>query len=118
MSADKKEELGQLLTDLGEDINDRMENLIAIKGEKFSEAVSIVLGFHSLMQIAGAKNIPEPIRKIITLDLSTNLMGSVMMSLLGNAEDAKEAVHFAKNISDTMDQNAAKLMTILKGDQE
>lgn len=114
----KKDELTRLLTDLGEDINDRMENLIAIKGEKFSEAVSICLGFHSLMQIADAKNIPEPIRKTIALDLSTNLMGSVMMSLLGNAEDAKEAVHFAKNISDTMDQNAAKLMTILKGDQE
>ena len=114
----KKEELTRLLTDLGEDINDRMENLIAIKGEKFSDAVGICLGFHSLMQISNAKNIPEPIRKIVFLDLSANLMGSVMMSLLGNAEDAKEAVHFAKNISDTMDQNAAKLMTILKGDQE
>ncbi len=41
----KKEELTRLLTDLGEDINDRMENLIAIKARSSAMLLASVLAF-------------------------------------------------------------------------
>lgn len=114
---DKKEELIGLVKDLTEDIDDRMENLIAIKGEKFAEAVSMCLAIHSVLEVAGAKNLPHELRGIMLADMMAGLMSKMLKHMLTNDEECKEAITFAKNINMSMSEQAAKISKLLnKGD--
>ena len=111
----KKEEVIGRVEALTTDIDDRMENLVAIKGERFAEMVSLCLSVHSIIEISTNPHAPQGLRDMAVIQMCADLVSKMLeIGLGGDQKEALEAIQFAKNINTSMRNEAQAISKILK----
>jgi hypothetical protein len=111
---DKKDEIIGRVEALTTDIDDRLQNLIAIKGERFTEMVGLCLSVHSILEMAGNRHVPHEVRGTIVVEMCADLVSKMLEIGLDNNADRMECIQFAKNINTSMRNEAQAISKILK----
>jgi hypothetical protein len=110
----KKEAFTNIVEETMSDLNDRMDNLEAIKGENFCKAVKLTLSIYTLMQVATAHHIPVNTRDEIIGDMFVNLSVQCCDALGLDEAGIREAMKFAENMANTLDSQGTRASKILR----
>ncbi len=101
-------ELDEKVSALATDLDARMENLEAIKGKGFAEAVKLSVNMATIMQV-GSSNLPHEMREMIVPDMCAMHIVQVAKALGLDKDQTKEMADFAKSISDQIKAESARL---------
>lgn len=110
----KKADFEAIVTDTLQDLNDRMENLEAIKGEAFCKAVKAAISIYSVLQVATANHLPQALRDELLTDMLAGVTAQMCNALGLDIDDTKEAMQFAEGISQTIEAQGDRASAVLK----
>jgi hypothetical protein len=113
-TVDKEEEFENIVQETCEDLNDRMDNLEAIKGENFAKSVEAALSIYSVLKVATAHQIPALIRDDLVTHMLVDLTVEVCKALGLSHDELKEAMQFAKSMSETLETQGHRASQVLK----
>ncbi len=99
---------------LTEDMNDRIENIKAIKGEPFAIAVRAAVSLNSISQLS-CSAAPKELRRLILPEMCAEQLKYLCQILNLSVDDAHELIILAKGISMQVEDEVTRATT--QGDQ-
>ena len=106
------EEFDQAVNTLTTDLDDRLENIEAVKGKNFAEAVQLAVNIHTIMQVA-VSDIPYEFRVKMIFALCSKHVVNMANSLgLTTEKDFKEMADIAKSIADQIRTETKRLQPL------
>lgn len=101
-------ELDKAVTTLTTELDDRMENLEAIKGKTFAETVRLSVNMQTIMQV-GASDMPQELRAMIIPDMCAMHIANTAKTLGLTKDETIEAIEFAQGISDQITAESKRM---------
>jgi hypothetical protein len=102
------EKLDHAVTALATDLDDRMDNIEAIKGKTFAEAVRMSVNMHTIMEI-GASDIPVELRRMIVPDMCALHVVHMARALDLNQEQIKEMADMSRGICEQIKSESKRM---------
>ena len=110
----KKTDLQAIVEETMSDLNDRLDNLEAIKGENFSKAVKLSISIYSVLRVATTNQLPAVIRDELLTDMLAGVTAQMCVALGLDIDSTKEAMHFAEGMSKTLETQGERASEVLK----
>ncbi len=101
-------ELEEKVTALANDLDARMENIEAIKGEAFAKVTRLAVNMATITQI-GSSDIPQELRTVIMADMCAMHIVQTAKAFGLNKEQTKEMADLAHSISDQIKAESKRL---------
>ena len=90
------------------ELDARLENIKAIKGNKYALAVQAAVNIHNIMQV-GSSRVPEELRRIILPDACASQIKYLCQLIDLSREDALELTNLAKSICEQAERKLNRI---------
>lgn len=105
-------QLEEAMAALAVDLDSRLENIEAIKGKTFAQAVQLAVNQHTIMKIA-VSDMPAMLRELIIPDMCAMHLVSCAKALGLDKEQCIEMANLAKGIAEQINNEARRLLPLI-----